>query len=208
MDLAEQIKQSFFNILPYEQRPNAISISSLPFCLRRPFFNLKFNANPLPNARMIRGKIMHYVLSEMQMFKGCVFEDEVIDVLKNSYLLIGHVDVWDEINGLVYEFKFTSRVDSGELDGFYFAQANAYAVLKSASGFYLVKVNPNTFDVRVLEGTPDESAYQALKQRALLLIDCLESNTIPDGPERDWECKNCVYNIVCSNLKDEQRRLR
>jgi len=141
------------------------------------------------------------------MFQGtdAVFEWEMRQPLKDGYVLSGKADViYDKT---VYEFKFTRRLESRDLDPLYFAQANAYAVMADYRWFYVVKVHRDTYDVRVLEGEADRDAFEALKQRALLIIDCLENNTIPPGPERDWECKNCVYNIICSNLKEEQERL-
>jgi len=76
-----------------------------------------------------------------------------------------------------------------------------------AEEFYLVKVHPKNLSVRVLKGTPDLEAFRALWDRAIRLVDCLEHDVLPEGPMFDWECKNCVYNVVCSRLKEDQKRL-
>jgi len=207
MAIESKIRQSFFYLLPYEREPQSISISSLPWCLRRAYFNILFNANPNPTPKMIRGKIMHYALQEMPCFKGCKFELKIERPLRNGWKLLGHIDVYDPDEKIVYEFKFTDKLDNHVVDPFYFAQANAYAVLMDADLFFLVKVNPNTFDVLVLYGEPDKDAFTALRDRALLILDCIESEQLPPGPEQEWECKNCVYNVVCSRLDDYQRRL-
>jgi len=207
MELAELIRQSFFSLLERPRTPKSIHVSALPFCLRKEFFNIKFNANPEPVPAMVAGKINHLAIEHLDLFgPSDRFEVELTHELKDGYRLSGRADVITS-EGYVYEFKFTKRLDSEELDPYYFAQANAYAVMADCAYFHLVKVHRDTFDVKVLTGEADEGAFEALKQRALLLIDCLEQNVIPQGPERDWECKNCVYNVVCSNLKDEQKRL-
>lgn len=206
-DVADTIKHSFLYLLPYEREPNTISISSLPWCLRRAYFNIMFNANPDPTPKMIRGKIMHYALREMPCFQGCKFELRISQPLRDRWKLLGHIDVYDPENREVYEFKFTDRIDNHTVDPFYFAQANAYAVIMDAQAFYLVKVNPNTFDVLVLDGEPDKDAFTALKDRALMIIECIESKQLPPGPEQDWECRNCVYNVVCSRLDNSQSKL-
>lgn len=207
MEFAEFIKQSFFRLLERPRTPKSIHVSALPFCLRKEFFNLKFNANPEPVPAMIAGKINHLAIRFLDIFSDDdAFEVELTCELKDGYRLSGRADVITAKN-VVYEFKFTKRLDSEELDPLYFAQANAYAVMAGCDRFYLVKVHRDTYDVKVLEGEASKEAFNALKQRAFLLIDCLKRNVIPDGPERDWECRNCVYNVVCSNLKEEQRRL-
>jgi CRISPR/Cas system-associated exonuclease Cas4 (RecB family) len=227
MTLEEKIKQSFFNLLERPRTPGSIHVSALPFCLRKEFFNIKFNATPTPVAAMISGKIHHLAIKHLEMFRHALedeirddyraitdtllerfkrvdFEAELEQDLKDGYKLRGRADVITN-STTVWEFKFTKRLNSHELDPLYFAQANAYAVMADCERFILVKVHRETYDVRVLEGTADKEAFEALKQRALMLIDCLENNTIPQGPELEWECKNCVYSIVCSNLKSEQR---
>ena len=206
-ELENKIKQSFFNLLERPRTPGSIHVSALPFCLRREFFNIKFNANPQPNSNMVSGKIHHLALRYLDVFDGAEFEVEVSEELKSGYRLSGRVDIVCRGIGVIYEFKFTKRANSQELDPLYFAQANAYAVMCGCEKFYLVKVHRDTLDVRIIEGEADRDAFNVLKQRALQVIDCLENNVIPFGPERDWECKNCVYNIVCKNLKEEQRRL-
>jgi CRISPR/Cas system-associated exonuclease Cas4 (RecB family) len=207
MELAERIKQSFFSLLDRPRTPKSIHVSALPFCLRKEFFNIRFNANPLSTEKAIAGRIYHLALRHLDVFDSCEFEKEVELEVTKGYRIRGRVDVYDFVHDEVYEFKFSEGMQYSEAVPFYFAQANAYACMLSAKKFYLVLVNPKMFDVKVLEGEPDESAYEALKQRAIHIVDCLESNTIPPGPEKEWECKNCVYNIVCSNLKDEQKRL-
>lgn len=207
MSFEELIKQSFFRLLERPRTPKSIHVSALPFCLRKEFFNLKFNANPEPVPAMIAGKINHLAIRFLDIFSDDdAFEVELVHELRDGYRLSGRADVITA-KGCVYEFKFTKRLDSEELDPLYFVQANAYAVMANCDRFFVVKVHRDTYDVKVLEGEASKEAFNALKQRALLLIDCLEQNVIPQGPERDWECKNCVYSIVCSNLKEEQKRL-
>jgi CRISPR/Cas system-associated exonuclease Cas4 (RecB family) len=156
---------------------------------------------------MISGKIHHLAIEHLSIFgEDARFEVELYHELRNGYRLSGRADVITN-STTVWEFKFTKRLNSHELDPLYFAQANAYAVMAECERFILVKVHRDSYDVKILEGTADKEAFEALKQRALMLIDCLEGNTIPAGPELEWECKNCVYSIVCGNLKDEQRRL-
>jgi len=192
MELVEIIKQSFFRLLERPWTPKSIHVSALPFCLRKEFFNLKFNANPEPNAAMVSGKINHLAIRFLDIFSDDdAFEVELTHELKDGYRLSGRADVITAEN-VVYEFKFTKRLDSEELDPLYFAQANAYAVMADCDTFYVVKVHRDTYDVKVLEGEADKDAFNALKQRALLLIDCLEQNVIPNGPERDWECKRTL----------------
>jgi len=206
-ELENKIKQSFFNLLERPRTPGSIHVSALPFCLRKEFFNIKFNANPQPNPSMVSGKIHHLALRHLDFLDGAEFEVELEYELKRGYKLTGRVDAINVNLRTVYEFKFTKRIDSQELDPLYFAQANAYAVMAECPWFYLVKVDKNSFDVKVLEGEADANAFTAMEQRALQIVDCLENNVIPPGPEREWECKNCVYNVVCSNLKEEQRRV-
>ena len=206
-DLAEEIKQSFFKLLERPRTPKSIHVSALPFCLRKEFFSIRFNASPEPVPAMVAGKINHLAIKYLDFFNpGDRFEVELIHELKDGYRLSGRADVITS-EGYVYEFKFTKRLDSEELDPLYFAQANAYAYMANCAYFTVVKVHRDRYDVKTLAGETDEGAFNALKQRAIQLIDCLEQNVIPQGPELEWECKNCVYNIVCSNLKDEQKKL-
>ena len=206
-ELERRIKQSFFNLLERPRSPGSIHVSALPFCLRKEFFNIKFNANPQPNPAMVSGKIYHLVLEHLDFLKGCRFEEEYAYGLGNGWWITARIDAIDENRREVWEFKFTKRLSSTELDPFYFAQACTYAVMANCERYFIVKVHRDTFDVKVLEGKADVDVFDALKQRALHIIDCLENNTIPPGPERDWECKNCVYSIICSNLKTEERRM-
>ncbi len=207
MTIEEQIKQSFFNLLERPRTPKSIHVSALPFCLRKEFFSIRFNASPTPVPAMIAGKINHLAIEHLDFFKGTVayFEQELRHELKDEYTLSGKADAI--LDDAIFEFKFTKRLDSEELDPLYFAQANAYACMAGCKLFYLVKVHRDTYDVKVLQGDADESAFDMLKQRALQLIDCLEESVIPEGPELEWECNRCVYNIICFNLKEEQRRL-
>jgi CRISPR/Cas system-associated exonuclease Cas4 (RecB family) len=207
MTLEEQIKLSFFNLLERPRTPKSIHVSALPFCLRKEFFGIRFNASPTPVPAMISGKIHHLAIQHLDYFKLMTyeFEKELHHELKDGYTLSGRADAI--LADTVYEFKFTKRLDSEELDPLYFTQTNAYACMADCEYFVLVKVHRDSYDVKVLEGEADKDAFEMLKQRALMLIDCLEQNVIPNGPELAWECKNCVYNIICSNLKDEQRRL-
>jgi len=202
-ELANQIKHSFFSLFERERTPNSIHVSALPFCLRKEFFNIRFNANPEPNSSMIAGKIYHLAIRHLNIF-SCrdSFEVELTDDLKNGYRMTGRADVITE-KGVVYEFKFTKRLDSSELDPLYFAQANAYAVMAGCDRFVVVKVHRENYDVRVLEGGVDPRAYEALRQRAMQIVDCLESDEIPSGPELEWECKNCVYNVICRKIDEK-----
>ncbi len=202
---AEAIKSSFFSLFSRQRTPNHIHVSALPFCLRKEYFNVRFNADPLPNAKMVKGKIMHHILKELDCFPPeCTFEQEVGLKLDEIYTISGRVDAYDWERCIVYEFKFTSRKNSIELDPFYLAQANLYAHLLKAEKVALVKVNLNTFDVDVITADYDENAAKMLIQRAYTIIDCIKNNKLPHGPEREWECKNCPYNIVCSRLKQEE----
>jgi CRISPR/Cas system-associated exonuclease Cas4 (RecB family) len=205
MTLEEQIKQSFFSLLERPRTPKSTHVSALPFCLRREFFNIRFNADPNSVPAMVSGKIHHLAIRHLGIFdEAAEFEVGLTQDLRDGYRLSGKADVITN-SDTVWEFKFTKRLDSHQLDPLYFAQANAYAVMADCEKFILVKVHRDSYDVRVLEGTADRDAFEALKQRALMLVDCIENSTVPQGPELDWECKNCVYSVVCSNLKDMER---
>ena len=200
--LAEKIRKSFFSSFTWFDRdPKSIYISTLPFCLRRQFFNIKFNAFPVQSSDMVLGSIFHLSLSQLDVFKDAKFEVPVSAELQNGYRLSGRADVVTE--DAVYEFKFTRRLDSIELDPFYFAQANAYAVLLERPKFYLVKVQRTSFDVKVLESEADTNAFLVLKKRGSYLAECLENDEIPNGPEAEWECTRCAYRVVCSQLGDK-----
>lgn len=202
---AEAIKSSFFSLFSRQRTPNHIHVSALPFCLRKEFFNVRFNADPLPNAAMVKGRIMHNVLKDLNCFSNsCEFEVELRHPLTDVYVLSGRADVIDYDESIVYEFKFTRRKNSIELDPFYLAQANLYAYLATVSKAAVVKINLDTFDVSILQAECSEDAAKSLINRALEIVRCLESNMLPAGPEREWECKNCPYNIVCSRLKQEE----
>lgn len=200
MNLEEKIKQSFFSLPERQRSYKSIHVSALPFCLRKEFFNIRFNAQPQPVPAMIAGKINHLAIRFLDFFDSEVsFEVELSHELKNGYRLSGKADAITE-DGSIYEFKFTKRLNSEELDPLYFSQANAYACMASCDHYYLVKVHRDSYDVKVLEGTADMKAFTALKDRANQVIDFLESNLIPGGPELEWECKNCVYSIICEKL--------
>jgi len=202
-DIADRIRSSFFSLFERERSPNSIHISALPFCLRKEYFNIQFHANQTPTPAMVSGKIHHLSIRHLDYFKGkdAHFEVELKAPLTDDWILSGRADA---IAGrTLYEFKFSRRLDGRELDLFYFAQANAYAVMAGCDSYALVKVDRNTYDVRALEGEPDRSAFNVLKERALTLVECLKVGKIPEGPEQEWECKNCAYSVICRRIRNE-----
>jgi len=206
-ELEERITRSFFSLFQRVRTPNTIHVSALPFCLRKEFFNVKFNASLQPNERMVRGRICHYVLRELDIFDEDqhIFE-QPIELQIDNYRISGKIDVFDHKNKIVYEFKFSERLDSSELDPLYFAQANFYAVYTQSTEFYLVKVHPVTFKCRVLQSVPDQGAYDVMLERAKFIIDCLKNNELPEGPEHEFECKWCMYSVVCNQFKKRKQK--
>jgi len=126
-ELEKAIRKSFIFLLDRPRTPYTIHVSALPFCLRKEFFNVRFHASPASSTSAVVGRVWHLAVQHLDVLQGCEFERPVEAELKNGYRLSGKIDAYDPKNRVVYEFKFAERLSSSELDGLYFAQANAYA---------------------------------------------------------------------------------
>lgn len=201
-ELARLIREAFitFDIRPRESL-SEIYVTEAVWCLRKAFFNLRFNANPIvtsPDA--IVGKLLHLSLPKVlkDVLGSAEYEVPCSHPLKEGFVLKGRADAVTEYR--VFEFKFSSPYS--EAIPFYCAQANAYAVMLEKIGWSLVTIDKRTFDVKVLEADIDKTGFQSVVKRAETVIDCLKEDRVPPGPEFNWECNNCPYNIICVRWKE------
>lgn len=200
-ELARSIKEEF---LTFDSKPRdfkEIYVTEVIWCLRKAFFNLRFNANPIvTSADAVIGKLLHlslpkilkYVLIDAKYEVSCGYH------LKDGFLLKGRADA---VTGdCVYEFKFSTPYT--EAKPFYVAQVNAYAKMLEKNEWVLVTIDKRTFDVEVLRSKTDEAGFKSVVERAETVIECLKKNMVPSGPEFEWECKSCPYNIICVRWKE------
>ena len=199
--------------------PNELWVTHLTGCMRRAFFSIRFNADPVRSGDAILGRILHYVSKEvldphlakllgddfvLEWEKDVSYQFETPD--GDPWLIKGRADlvVYDP-NGNAYEvweFKFTSHERFNQAIPIYVGQANAYAVMSGAHFARLVLVNRNTFAVRSISMSADESGFKHLVERAQNLVDCLRKDTVPVGPELDWECKFCPFSLICVKARE------
>ena len=199
-ELARKIRQAFlyFDVKPRE--PNVIYVTEAVGCLRRGFFNLKFNANPvLGSADAILGKLVHLALPKiLKDVLNAEFEVPLEHRIDETWTLKGRADaIGDE---MVYEFKFSSPYSDAK--PIYFMQANCYAVMAGKPKFTLVIIDKRTFNIDVTTSEADEKSFQAVVDRAKEIIKCLEEDKPPVGPNFQWECNHCPYNIICVRGKE------
>jgi hypothetical protein len=79
------------------------------------------------------------------------------------------------------------------------AQVSAYCFMSGRGRGYLVLVDRDSFDVRVLEVEPDEDLWRSMLEEAKLLVECVAKGEPPtlNSPRMGYECRHCVWSIVC-----------
>ncbi|RLI44945.1 hypothetical protein DRO69_06230 [Candidatus Bathyarchaeota archaeon] len=194
-ELRRKIRQAFimFDVKP--RNPYEIYVTEAVGCLRRAFFNIKFNANPvLESADVIMGKLVHLALPKvLKDIVNAEFEVPLGYNISGPWVLSGRADAMDA--DMVYEFKFSSPYSDAK--PIYFMQANAYAVMAERPMFALVIIDKKTFDVDIMVSEADVKGFNAVVERAKTIISCVERNEVPPGPDYDWQCKNCPYALIC-----------
>jgi hypothetical protein len=154
---------------------------------------------------MIAGTLFHYTLREI--LKGDEFSNAVFEVECSyeigSWRIKGRADVVTD--DAIYEFKFTRGTKFNKASPLYFAQVSAYCKMLEKDKGYLVLVDRDNFDVEVLEVTECDELWDIMLSDAQILIDHINNPRIPyyKSPCFDWECRNCVWNIVCYNLRGD-----
>jgi CRISPR-associated exonuclease Cas4 len=213
LELAEKLHILFFSFDERIRRPNEIYVSDLTSCFRRTWFTLRFDANPKPNPVQVLGKMLHYVLKDVlsadELFRDAKFEVECSAPIEGcqGWLLKGKADV--VTSEAIYEFKFTKGEAFNKANPTYYAQVSAYCKMLNKAKGYLILVDRDKFIFNVLEASPDEDLWRNLLEEAKLLVEALAKDEIPtlNSPRFEWECKSCVWNVVCRSLKLEAKSI-
>ena len=144
--------------------------------------------------------VLELVLSRDPSFAGARFEVECGHDLGNGWVLKGRADLVTD--DAVYEFKFTRAPDYNRAKVVYAAQVSAYCFMLGRVVGYLVLVDREKLDVRVLRMEPDEDLWRNMVDRAKLLIDSLEGD-VPtiDSPLFSYECDHCDFRVLCKRME-------
>jgi hypothetical protein len=174
--------------------------SELPFCLRKLTFNRHFGMRIAPNSKMALGTLLHTHISGIlkgdrmaKFYKGKAMQFEVAcrttvegvkisghcDVLVGTMMLTG--DGEKLMPELVEEWKFSrSAVRSGDdLPIYYGLQVNCYCSMLNAEQWRVVIVDPDTFNVTVIEGKADKKAAEMTMLRATKVYDIFKDEEHP-----------------------------
>jgi hypothetical protein len=201
-ELAERIRGLFFSFQDKPREPKTIYVTDLTGCLRRAFYEIYFRASPPPTGPMVVGRLLHAILQPVLSyddgFAGAEYEVEYAYDLGGGWTLKGRADVASA--EAVYEFKFTRGAGFNRAEPAYMAQVSAYCFMSGRGRGYLVLVDRDSFDVRVLEVEPDEDLWRNMLEEAKLLVDCVAKGEPPtlNSPRMGYECRHCVWSIVCS----------
>jgi hypothetical protein len=143
---------------------------------------------------------LELVLSRDPSFAGARFEVECSHDLGNGWVLRGRADCVTDAE--VFEFKFVRSPDYNRAKAVYAAQVSAYCFMLGRAVGYLVLVDREKLDVRVLRMEPDEDLWRNMLDRAKLLIDSLEGD-VPtiDSPLWSWECDWCDFSVLCKRME-------
>lgn len=202
--LAQRLRNLFFTYSERERPPNTVYVTDLTQCFRRSWLELRYRARPRPTPQMVIGRMLHdvleLVLSRDPSFAAAKFEVECSHDLGNGWALRGRADLVAE--DAVYEFKFVRSPDYNRAKVVYAAQVSAYCFMLGKAVGYLVLVDRERLDVRVLRLEPDEDLWRNVVDRAKLLIDSLEGD-VPtvDSPMFDWECRSCDFAPLCKRME-------
>jgi len=118
--------------------------------------------------------------------------------LGDGWVLRGRADAVTE--DTVYEFKFSSPFS--QTKPLYFLQANVYSYILGKKQYFLVIIDKKNFEIDVTLGKTDEASFNSVIEKVRDVIECLNKGTPPPGPMFEWECKRCVYEIVCKKYKE------
>ena len=204
---AQVIREALINFDYRPRRPTDIYVTDVVVCPRRAFFNLRFNANPMvSNPKAVAGKAMHMLVQQAlkSRYPNAVFEVSCQYPLDDGYVLVGRADMID--GDTVYEFKFSSRHNRAE--PMYYAQLNCYLNMLNLNNGVLVIIDRNSFEVECLPLERDEQAFDMLVSEANEIVKLVElarkgeKVRPPHGPRWEWECKGCIYKIICPHFKE------
>jgi len=219
-DLIEKFRKSFRRL--YSDHPprdeRELYVTEVLYCPRKAFLNYTLNARFKPNVAMIEGTIHHMAVPDLDFWRGKDARFEVpVKYKVDDFVVSGRVDVvamkpdqtWE-----VYEFKFPARLGNENVEPTYLMQGNAYAFMLddyvgySVTDVYVVEVAMDRFrdeiDVRVLYTKPNREMFDAFLKKARYLIECIKNQELPEGPEFEWECNKCPYNIICNKIKPSE----
>jgi len=141
------------------------------------------------NFDMFRGKAIHEFLQRRFVADGWIAEMKLSEYLDGIFVdgkrvrLIGHVDLYDAVSGVVIELK--SSMWSDKISESYITQAGTYAVMLRNSRFHVDTVHVIKINSRVSRYTLTESdiieSYATIVKRAALAADeitkCLNNDT-------------------------------
>jgi hypothetical protein len=205
-ELAERVRELFTGYAERPREPKTIYVTDLTGCLRKAFYEIYFRANPPPTGPMVAGRLLHGMLGEVLLrdeeFGGdAEFEVSCVEELDGGWRLKGKADVVG--SEAVYEFKFTRGIHFNRAEPAYVAQVSAYCFMLGKTKGYLVLVDRDSFDVKVFEVEPDEDLWRNMVQEAKVLVECVGRAEAPtlNSPRMGFECKNCVWRIVCDLSK-------
>lgn len=199
-ELAKKIREAllYYGFKPRE--PRELYVTEVIGCLRKAYFNVKFNANPVvESSDAVFGKLVHLALPViLKDILKAEFEVPMEHDLGNGWILRGRADAVTE--DAVYEFKFSSPYS--DVKPLYYLQVNTYAHLLDKNEFYLIIIDKRTLNVDVTKGQTDDKAFDTVVERAKTVLDSLKADKPPFGPNFQWECNGCPYNIICLRWKE------
>jgi CRISPR/Cas system-associated exonuclease Cas4 (RecB family) len=195
----EKIKSLFFSFGERERGEKEIFVTDVIYCWRRAWFTYKFKSKLPPSPKMVLGKLIHSSLPFVFDGYYANYEVPVSHELKDGWILTGKADM--VLDDVVYEFKFTH--DSfNRVSPAYFVQVEAYISMLNKSIGYLVLVDRNTFDVKMIRIERDDKIFDAFIKEAEELIDVFRGDELPfvNSPRHEFECKHCPLFSVCKHL--------
>ncbi|MEM2612447.1 MAG: PD-(D/E)XK nuclease family protein [Thermoproteota archaeon] len=220
--LEEQFEDVVIDAIENEYRSNArknyeyIGVTEVVSCLRRSYFNRKYpDTVPSWSTSALIGKYLHDIIENhfMRVFKDYIVEKEVTFY---DGILSGTVDLLliskDCDERIVIDIKTASRIPDKPYES-HTLQVNAYLHLANATEGYIIYVDKR-YAKNVLTNdkfvkafkllfyssvdckwyTKNRRLYDNLKERALILKRCLDTNT---PPRYEWT-ENCAY---CEHAK-------
>jgi len=181
---------------PEINEPNVFSVSTLSWDWHDQVRYKCMKGNHIKNDTnfdMFRGKAIHEYLQRRFVADGWVAEMKLSEYLDGIFVgdkhvrIIGHVDLYDPVMGILIELKSSQWSD--KISQSYITQAGAYAVMLMNARFrvnavHVVKINSKLTRYTL---TPDDitNAYAAIVERARLAADeinkCLNSSKRDSG---------------------------
>ena len=207
-----------------EERPNGYTVTQISQCLRKSYFEIKYNYYANPKEQLFfayRGNVIHSILSDFDTFResGVYYNGRfviekrfykpieiVIGQKKHLLRFSGKIDIYDSHTKTLYDYKTISDFVKQDLlpRPHHVVQTNIYSYLLSPTykveRIVVVYVAMNNVYEVELEPKQYDDILDFIRKQLAKLHYAVTQNVVPEATPNGF-CKMCMFKQKCTEIE-------